>query len=76
MIVLNLSFIKDRRKKLGFTLLDMANKLGFKNGSTYLKYENGVYSFKAEQLPILAKTLQCSIENFFKANIAETEITV
>lgn len=73
-IVLNLNFIKKRRKKLGYTLLDMAKKLGFKNGSTYLKYESGTYSFKAEHLPILAKTLDCTIDDFFIKNIAKTEI--
>lgn len=76
MISLNLSFIKARRKELGFTLLDMANILGFKNGSTYLKYENGLYSFKAEHLPVLAKKLRCSMEDFFAENIAKTEISV
>lgn len=52
----------------------MATKLGFKNGSTYLKYEQGVYSFKAEQLPPLAKHLQCKITDFFAENVSELEI--
>ena len=71
---LNLTFIKERRIQLGITLQEMAEKLGFKNGSTYLKYENGIYAFKAEQLPLLAKSLNCKITDFFNKNVAKTAI--
>ena len=43
----------------------MAEILGFKNASTYLKYEKGIYAFKAEMIPVLAKALNCEIGNFF-----------
>lgn len=65
MDILNLSFIKERRKKKKLTLQQMAKKLGLSNASVYWKYESGVYAFKAEMLPALAKTLKCSINNFF-----------
>lgn len=42
---LNLSFIIRKRKEYGLSLQEMALMLGFKNASTYLKYENGCYSF-------------------------------
>lgn len=71
---LNLDYIKRRRIELGLSLQELANELGFKNASTYLKYENGDYLFKAEVLPILAITLKCGIENFFTKQVAETEI--
>lgn len=70
----NLKFIKQRRLDLQMTLQDVAEAMGMKNASTYLKYENGTYSFKAEQLPQLAKVLQCSTEKFFTKKIAETAI--
>lgn len=74
MQTLNLNFIKQRRQTLNLSLQEMAEKMGFKNASTYLKYENGTYSFKADQLPLLSKTLQCRITDFFKQNVAKTAI--
>ncbi|OIJ12694.1 transcriptional regulator [Anaerobacillus alkalilacustris] len=69
MKTLNLDFIKQRRKELNISLQDMAIKLGFKNASTYMKYERGEYSFKADHLPLLAFELRCNIENFFGNNV-------
>lgn len=74
MKTLDLDYIKNRRIELGITLQEMAEKLGFKNGSTYLKYESGTYSFKADQLPVLSKSLNCNITDFFIKNIAKTAI--
>jgi transcriptional regulator with XRE-family HTH domain len=74
MKTLNHQFIKDRRLSLEITQQEMADNLGFKNASTYLKYENGTYSFKADQLPLLAKFLKCNINDFFKQSIAKTAI--
>lgn len=45
--------------------MEVANKLGFKNASTYHKYETGEYSFRADMLPKLADILDSKIENFF-----------
>lgn len=67
----NLDFIKQERLKHGLSLKDLAEVLGFKNASTYMKYEEGSYSFKANHLPILASKLNCTIENFFECNFAE-----
>ncbi|MEK3945016.1 MULTISPECIES: helix-turn-helix domain-containing protein [Paenibacillus] len=68
---LNLLFIKKRRLELNLSLQEMAESLGFKNASTYMKYEEGTYSFKANHLPILANKLDGKIENFFIDNFAE-----
>lgn len=65
MNVLNLEFIKKRRLERNLTLKQMADKLGISNASVYWKYESGVYTFKAEMLPLLSKTLKCSISKFF-----------
>ena len=65
MNAINLKFIKDMRIQNNLTLMQMSEELGFKNASTYLKYENGEYAFKAEMLPILAKVFNCDMANFF-----------
>lgn len=70
----DLLFIKQRREELKLTNQEMAEKLGYKNGSTYLKYENGSYLFKADTLPLLANVLNCEIKDFFTLNVAETAI--
>jgi len=71
---LNLNVIKEKRIKLNLSLQEVANLLGFKNASTYLKYENGEYLFKADMLPKLASILKCEIENFFTNQISKIEI--
>ncbi|MNW37016.1 helix-turn-helix protein [compost metagenome] len=67
----NLGFIKLRRQELNLSLQELAEALEFKNASTYMKYENGEYQFKANHLPILADKLNCTIENFFGLQFAE-----
>jgi transcriptional regulator with XRE-family HTH domain len=74
MQTLDLEYIKNRRQSLDISLQVMAESLGFKNASTYLKYENGTYAFKADQLPILASVLKCQIKDFFNLKIAKTAI--
>lgn len=71
---LDLVFIKSKREDLGISLQGMAEELGFKNSSTYMKYENGTYALKAEMLPKLARILKCNISDFFSPDIAETAI--
>lgn len=73
MQTLNLDFIKRRRISLKIPLQEMAEQLGFKNASTYMKYENGTYLFKAEQIPLLAKILKCNITDFFILSVAKIE---
>lgn len=73
---LNLKFIKERRSELRFTLQEMAEHLDFKNASTYMKYENGEYSFKANHIPLLAEKLGCEIDLlFFDESFAESAKT-
>ncbi|MGE7915303.1 helix-turn-helix transcriptional regulator [Lysinibacillus xylanilyticus] len=70
----NLEYVKYRRLELNMTLQDAADAMGMKNASTYMKYENGTYAFRAEQLPLLAKIFKCKIENFFIKKVAKTAI--
>jgi transcriptional regulator with XRE-family HTH domain len=67
----NLDFIEQRRNELNIPMQKMADELGFKNASTYLKYERGDYAFKAKQLPTLAQLLNCRVADFFKKSVAE-----
>ena len=72
MKIINLNFILTKRVNLNLTLQEMAESMGFKNASTYSKYEKGEYEFKANQLPILAEKLQCKMSDlFFEQNFAE-----
>ncbi|HEL3284289.1 TPA: helix-turn-helix transcriptional regulator, partial [Clostridioides difficile] len=57
--------IRERRNTLNLSLQNVAVELGFKNASTYFKYETGQYSIRADMLPKLSKILDCDIENFF-----------
>ncbi|WP_421617349.1 helix-turn-helix domain-containing protein [Brevibacillus sp. TJ4] len=61
----NLSFIAKRRVECGYTQQEMAELLGFKNASTYLKYERGEYGFKAEHMPVLAQKLGVELRDLF-----------
>lgn len=74
MKIFDLKYVKQRRIDLDLTLQEAAEGMKMKNASTYLKYENGTYSFKAEHLPLLAKILKCRIENFFIELVAKTAI--
>ena len=49
---INLDFIRSERDRNNLTLIEMSTALGFKNASTYLKYENGDYIFKANNYEI------------------------
>lgn len=65
MSMVNLEYIRSRRAALGLSQQFVANALGFKNASTYLKYENGTYVFKAKMLPKLAELFEVEIDKFF-----------
>lgn len=62
---LNLGYIAARRKELKLRQADMAERLGMKGAPDYSKYENGVYKWNAEDMPKVAKALECPIENLF-----------
>lgn len=64
---INLKLIKDRRKENGLTLQKMAENLGFKDASTYYKYEKGIYKFKAEHIPVLSERLNIILDEIFFA---------
>lgn len=70
---INLKFITKRRNELKISLQEMAIELGYKNASTYMKYEKGEYKFEANHVPILAAKLGCKIDElFFNNNFAKT----
>lgn len=63
---LDLDFIKQKRESEGLTFKQVSTAMGFKNPSTYYKYESGKYSFNAHHLPVLAQILKCDPADFFK----------
>lgn len=64
--MIDLEYIKNKRQNKNISQQKMAEKLGFRNASTYLKYETGEYAFKADMLPRLSQILDDDIENFFR----------
>lgn len=72
MHAVDLAKIKRRRKEMRINQQEMAETLGFKNASTYCKYENGVYKFDADHLPIVANKLKFKLgEIFFENRISK-----
>lgn len=63
----DLAQIKLRRKEMKITLKEMATTLGFKNASTYYKYEKGDYKFDADHIPIVAAKLKLRMRDIFLA---------
>lgn len=60
----NLSYIAERREKLGYTQRYVAKSLGISNPA-YYRYEKGISRLRADMLPALAKILKVSIHKFF-----------
>lgn len=65
LLKLDLNAIKKYRIEQNKTLQDLADALNYKSASTYMKHEKGEHAFKANQLPMLAFVLNCSIMDFF-----------
>lgn len=72
MIEFNPKIIAKIRAEKKLSLQFMAEILGFKNASTYMHYEKGTYSFRAEHLPKIAKALECEVLDFFEEIVAKT----
>ena len=60
--------IKELRSKVKMTQLDLAQTLNV-DRSTVAKWESGVAYPRAEQLPILASVLQCSIDDLYTKEV-------
>ena len=68
MNTVDLAKIKKRRKEMRFNQQEMAETLGFKNASTYCKYEKGDYKFDANHIPIVANKLKFKVSDIFFEN--------
>lgn len=64
---INFDLLKQRRKEMRLSLQEMAECMGLKDGSTYWKYEKGVYKFKGHQLPVVASKLKLKLNDIFRA---------
>ena len=74
-MIINLEIIKEKRNEKGYTVDEMAVKLGLTNGSMYSKRENGHYKFKAEEVMMLTKILNIPMKKLFLSNdYSKTEI--
>ncbi|MBO0430468.1 helix-turn-helix transcriptional regulator [Vagococcus fluvialis] len=69
----NLDLIKETRQDKGYSLNDMAIKLGFNNKSKYYRRETGEYKFQPEELPALAKILGIPIEKIFSSEYRKSK---
>lgn len=61
----NLNLIKNARVDKGLTQQQMADALGISDKSKYSRRENGEYSFRIEELPILVDILEIPYEKIF-----------
>lgn len=71
---LNLEYIKKRRLELGLSQADISEMVGMNGKASYSRYENGIYSFNANHVPLLAKALKTSISNLYTPKVTKTEI--
>lgn len=60
----NLPLIAERRKKLGYTIEQMAEKTGLAKTS-YFRYEKGISKLRADMLPLFATVLKINVNKFF-----------
>lgn len=74
MTQLDLEFIKQRRKKIKLTQDDMAKMLGMNGKSVYSRYENGIYTFDSNHVPLIAKALKVRIEDLYTSKVSKIEI--
>ncbi len=56
--------LAERRKLLGFTQKDVADRLGI-SVPTYCRYEKGTRKIDAEFLPKVAEALFCKVKFFY-----------
>ena len=58
--------LKELREKAGVSQERLATELGYKYQSAISMIENGERQLPSEKLPLLAKVLNCSIEELFE----------
>lgn len=72
---INLELIKEKRKRLGYNMNQMAEFLKLSNPSQYWKRENGTYNFKTNELPVISKKLNIPFNDLFlTTEYSKTEI--
>lgn len=69
----NLELIKEMRQNKGYSLNDMAIKMGFNNKTKYYRRETGEYKFQPEELPALANILDIPIEKIFSSEYRKSK---
>lgn len=73
MTEINLQLIKERRLELKLTQQDMANRLNLGSKANYSRYESGKYTFDANAIPVLHRTLGIPITKLFTQKVTDLE---
>lgn len=71
--VFDYEFLKSRRKECNVSQETLSKALGFKNSSTYSKYENGDTPLKVNMLLIISSELKSPISSFFTRKSSKIE---
>lgn len=58
--------LKELREKAGVSQEKLATELGYKHQSAISMIENGERKIPTDKIPLLAKVLNCSIEDLFE----------
>lgn len=64
--MVDLNYIKKRRKELKINQEKMAASLAVGSAAAYGHYETGRTEFKASHLPLLCEVLNCGIDDLFQ----------
>lgn len=73
---LNLELIRQLRKDKGLTQDDMARKLGYHSALGYHYLEKGRCKVSADQLAVIASTLNVTIDSLYVLDGAESAMAV
>lgn len=73
MFQVDLQLIKESRKKKGYSIQDISDRMGFSDKSKYYRRETGEYNFRSEEIPLVAEILGIPIEKIFIKNVSKFE---
>ena len=69
----NLQLIKSKRQSKGYTLQEMAQKLGLKGKPEYYRREIGESKFKSNEIPMISNILDIDLEKIFTPSVEKIE---
>ncbi|PWG00984.1 helix-turn-helix domain-containing protein [Levilactobacillus bambusae] len=69
----DLKLIQNKRKLVGYTYQQMADKLSLSGKSQYYKRENGDTKFKSSEIPLLCQILGIDMEKIFVKSLIKSQ---